>query len=427
MQGNRRTRFRSCWPATWCSTSPIPTTGCRVSRRRCAPPMSRSATSRCRTRARSRAAGDVPAPGAPTRTPRRARARRFRRRVARRQSHRRLRRRRHRRHDRRLDARVSITRARARTRGRARAAYPGAGAGASPCSATTAWARRPWATDTRAGCAYVRVDTADGAPIAPAALLVHRAGVSLARCSDDIALRAPAPDCVIVALHKGIVHTPARLAPYERPMAHAAIDAGADIVLGHHAHIVRGIELYRGKPIFHGLGNGCVVTRALSPPRIIRHARPGRGGAASCSASSPIPRIPGALSSAGRQRDAGHRGRHEDGSLRAGFVPVHVEPPGRPVVANSAQAQRIAAYLQEITARAGLPPIRLDGEGGRMDAPVSKPPDRPMPAARSGAGRWRGPAHGDGSRNPRGRWDGTCGCPCSARSKSSRPPSLGRV
>lgn len=37
--------------------------------------------------------------------------------------------------------------------------------------------------------------------------------------------------------------------------AHAAIDAGADIVVGHGPHILRGVELYRGKPIFYSLGN----------------------------------------------------------------------------------------------------------------------------------------------------------------------------
>jgi poly-gamma-glutamate synthesis protein (capsule biosynthesis protein) len=33
------------------------------------------------------------------------------------------------------------------------------------------------------------------------------------------------------------------------------IDAGADLVFGHGPHILRGIELYRGKPIFYSLGN----------------------------------------------------------------------------------------------------------------------------------------------------------------------------
>jgi poly-gamma-glutamate synthesis protein (capsule biosynthesis protein) len=70
---------------------------------------------------------------------------------------------------------------------------------------------------------------------------------------------------VVVALHKGITHRPAALAPYERPLSAAAIAAGADVVVGHHAHIARGIEIIEGRPVFHGLGNGCVVTHALSP------------------------------------------------------------------------------------------------------------------------------------------------------------------
>jgi poly-gamma-glutamate capsule biosynthesis protein CapA/YwtB (metallophosphatase superfamily) len=37
--------------------------------------------------------------------------------------------------------------------------------------------------------------------------------------------------------------------------AHAAIDSGADIFVAHGPHILRGIEIYRGKPIFYSIGN----------------------------------------------------------------------------------------------------------------------------------------------------------------------------
>jgi poly-gamma-glutamate capsule biosynthesis protein CapA/YwtB (metallophosphatase superfamily) len=37
--------------------------------------------------------------------------------------------------------------------------------------------------------------------------------------------------------------------------AHAAIDAGADVFVAHGPHILRGIEIYKGKPIFYSLGN----------------------------------------------------------------------------------------------------------------------------------------------------------------------------
>ena len=40
-------------------------------------------------------------------------------------------------------------------------------------------------------------------------------------------------------------------------LAHAAIDAGADLVLGHHPHVLQGIEQYKGKNIVYRLGNFC--------------------------------------------------------------------------------------------------------------------------------------------------------------------------
>ena len=39
--------------------------------------------------------------------------------------------------------------------------------------------------------------------------------------------------------------------------AHAAIDNGADMFVGHGVHTIRGVEIYKGKPIFYGLSNFC--------------------------------------------------------------------------------------------------------------------------------------------------------------------------
>jgi poly-gamma-glutamate synthesis protein (capsule biosynthesis protein) len=38
-------------------------------------------------------------------------------------------------------------------------------------------------------------------------------------------------------------------------IAHAAVDAGAEIVIGHGPHYSLAVESYRGKPIFYGLGS----------------------------------------------------------------------------------------------------------------------------------------------------------------------------
>ena len=37
--------------------------------------------------------------------------------------------------------------------------------------------------------------------------------------------------------------------------AHKLIDAGADVILGHHPHQFQGIEIYKGKPVIYSMGN----------------------------------------------------------------------------------------------------------------------------------------------------------------------------
>ena len=125
-----------------------------------------------------------------------------------------------------------------------------------------------WAAANKPGCAYVRVIThyelEHANPGGPPAVYTFAEPLTLEAMQADIESLRNAVDVVSVALHKGIVHTPAILAMYEGQVAKAAIQAGADIVVGHHAHILRGIEIYKGKPIFHSLGNFVTVTRALS-------------------------------------------------------------------------------------------------------------------------------------------------------------------
>ena len=44
-------------------------------------------------------------------------------------------------------------------------------------------------------------------------------------------------------------------AEFLQAAAHQLIDAGADLVIGHGPHLLRGLELYHGKPVFYSLGN----------------------------------------------------------------------------------------------------------------------------------------------------------------------------
>ncbi len=61
-------------------------------------------------------------------------------------------------------------------------------------------------------------------------------------------------DLVVVMPHWGKEYT-ATPEPGQVDLAHAAVEAGADLVIGGHAHWPKGMEVYRGKPIFYGVGN----------------------------------------------------------------------------------------------------------------------------------------------------------------------------
>jgi poly-gamma-glutamate synthesis protein (capsule biosynthesis protein) len=52
-------------------------------------------------------------------------------------------------------------------------------------------------------------------------------------------------------------------AAFVRTFCRAAVDAGADAVLGHGPHLLRGIEIYGGKPIFYSLGNFIFLNEIL--------------------------------------------------------------------------------------------------------------------------------------------------------------------
>jgi poly-gamma-glutamate capsule biosynthesis protein CapA/YwtB (metallophosphatase superfamily) len=70
--------------------------------------------------------------------------------------------------------------------------------------------------------------------------------------ADDIAGLRPRVDVLVASCHWGLGK---EVLQYMTEIAHAAIDAGADIVVGHGPHYSLPVEVYRGKPIFYGLGN----------------------------------------------------------------------------------------------------------------------------------------------------------------------------
>ena len=128
-----------------------------------------------------------------------------------------------------------------------------------------------WPTDHEAladspGIAVVRGHTAYQVPTARIAAGIpppNRPGVPplvvtwadaayLAEFQKDIAALRPQADIVVASCHWGLGRDPLQ---YMTDIAHAAIDAGADIVMGHGPHYLLPIEIYKGRPILYGLCN----------------------------------------------------------------------------------------------------------------------------------------------------------------------------
>jgi poly-gamma-glutamate capsule biosynthesis protein CapA/YwtB (metallophosphatase superfamily) len=76
--------------------------------------------------------------------------------------------------------------------------------------------------------------------------------VYLSWFKEDIAALRPHVDVLVASCHWGLGKD---VLQYMTEIAHAAIDAGADIVVGHGPHYSLPIEVYKQKPIFYGLGN----------------------------------------------------------------------------------------------------------------------------------------------------------------------------
>lgn len=113
----------------------------------------------------------------------------------------------------------------------------------------------------KAGIAPLRVNTSyeHRGPHAAVRVITRPADADMRMILDDVARLRQQVDIVIVAFHWGIIWAPRVIADYQVIAAHACIDAGADMILGHHAHVPKAIEVYKGKAIFYSLSNFCMT------------------------------------------------------------------------------------------------------------------------------------------------------------------------
>lgn len=121
------------------------------------------------------------------------------------------------------------------------------------------WPHGHVATGTQAGVMPMRVATSYQPhprlielPGLPAKIITTPDPADVDALRADLAAARAETDLLIAFFHFG-VSSQREVVDYQRTLAHASIEAGADVVFGSHAHVVQPIEVYRGKPIFYGL------------------------------------------------------------------------------------------------------------------------------------------------------------------------------
>ncbi len=89
----------------------------------------------------------------------------------------------------------------------------------------------------------------------------------LAGMVEDIVAAKKEAHVVVLSLHWGVHFIPRLVAEYQVTVAKAAFEAGADVIFGHHAHVPKAIETYRGKICFYSLSNFIMSAPAPAPAK----------------------------------------------------------------------------------------------------------------------------------------------------------------
>lgn len=224
--------------------------------------------------------------------------------------------------------------------------------------------RRAGIAPLRVHTSYLDPDPNFWEPGIPARVLTEPYPEDLAGLRTAIAAARESADAVVVACHWGYSSLLEALQDYELVLARAAVDAGADAVVCHHHHSLRGIEVRAGRPIFYGLGAFVHHLNDEIDP-VVRAAREAELGRRSLlREAEAYPAFP-FCAEARRTMIATLELRGDAGGpVGAGFIPAEVQPDGSTVAlrADDPRGSAIADYVATLTADTGLETSFARGE-----------------------------------------------------------------
>ena len=186
------------------------------------------------------------------------------------------------------------------------------------------------ATEHNPGTAPLRIHTfytpMDWQPGTPPRVMTYPYEEDLEAFKTDIKKAKATADAVVVSLHMGIHNIPRILADYQRTVARAAFESGADLILGHHPHIPKGVEVIGGKACFYSLSHFLWSQREIGN-HVPGHIGGHRHGVQHDPAYPRLPMGPDAMKSMIARAEFSKQGVE-----RVGFYPVRIDTDLRPEV-----------------------------------------------------------------------------------------------
>jgi poly-gamma-glutamate capsule biosynthesis protein CapA/YwtB (metallophosphatase superfamily) len=174
----------------------------------------------------------------------------------------------------------------------------------------------------------------------------------------DVAAAREQADIVVVQLHGGDYKHPFTLSDHEIRTARYAVDHGANLISGHHHHMLRGMEWYRGAPIFYGLGHFVFDLSDFRGPKEIMTdgtlLDPETDESYDLAPRKGWPLLPWHRD--GRMTMLAWAKAGRDGISSAGFLPCMLNRAGQvyPVDATSAEGKQVTDYVSKGCQTQGL-------------------------------------------------------------------------